>query len=195
MQSLRDAYNKASLAAPVSTLGLAKRLGMLPPVALRAIVKKLEALPTELHFDQDSIAFDVGVSVGGFCHLTLRRDGTYSFSGHFHDSGVTEYNVSLVLAVKDSANIVYTFQQAGHVAGTLEAGSRDYDWSTDAQNDAVTQHWTDLAIGANATIQASATLDMTNLTNSVIGAIGLVLGVIGIVVSGSSSGSGGGGTS
>ena len=138
--------------------------------------------PTELHFDVNSIVFDGGVPVGGFSHLTLRQDGTYSFSGHFHDSGATEFNVSLVWAVKDSRNVVYTFQHAGHVAGTFESGSRDDDWSTDGQNDAIAQHWTDLARGANATLKASANLDLVNLSNSVIGSLGLVLGVIGIVV-------------
>jgi Repeat of unknown function (DUF346) len=58
---------------------------------------------TEIHFDDDSIVFEEGVPVGGFAHLTLRYDGTYTFSGHFHDSGATEYNVGLVWAVKDAA--------------------------------------------------------------------------------------------
>jgi hypothetical protein len=183
MQSVRDAVNKAGFAGPlVSMRGLANLFGMSPPISLSAFIKKLEALPTELHFDVDSIVFDGPVPVGGFSHLTLRQDGTYSFSGHFHDSGATEYNVSLVWAVKDSGNKVYTFQQAGHVAGTFESGSSDYDWNIDGQNDAITQHWPDLARGANSNLLASAKLDLVNLTNSVIGGLGLVLGVIAIVV-------------
>ena len=139
-------------------------------------------LPTELHFDVDSIVFDDGVSVGGFAHLTLRKDGTFSFTGHFHDSGAVEFNVGLVWGVKDSANRLYTFQHSGHVAGTFEPGSRDDDWNVDGRNDAIAQHWTALAAGSGSTLKASASLDMVNLTNAVIGAAGMVLGVVAIVV-------------
>jgi hypothetical protein len=48
------------------------------------------------------IVFGGGVPVGGNTHLTIRQDGTYSFTGHFHDSGATEYNMALMIAVKDS---------------------------------------------------------------------------------------------
>jgi hypothetical protein len=138
-------------------------------------------LPPELHFDVDSIVFDEGVPVGGFAHLTLRQDGSFTFSGHFHDSGAVEFNVSLVWGVKDAANQLYTFQHSGHVAGTFEPGSRDDDWSVDGRNDAIAQHWTALAAGSTSTLKASTSLDLVNLTNSVIGAAGLVLAVVAIV--------------
>src|SRR5262249_36114402 len=117
-------------------------------------------------------------------HLILRKDGTYTFSGRFNDSGLLEYNLKLVWAVKDVRNQVYTFEQPGHVSGTFEPGSRDYDWNLDAQNDAISQNWQYLAIDAKATVVASANLDFVNLGNSAIGALGLVLAVIGIVVGG-----------
>jgi hypothetical protein len=139
-------------------------------------------LPADLHFDVDSITFDGGVPVGGFAHLTLRQDGSYTFSGHFHDSGAVEFNVSLVWAIKDTANQVYTFQQSGHVAGTFEPGSRDFDWSLDGRNDAIAQSWPALASGARSVLKASTNLDLVNLTSEVIGVAGLVLGVVGIVI-------------
>ena len=114
--------------------------------------------------------------------MTLRKDGTFNFSGYFHDSGAVEFNVNLVWAVKDSGNQVYTFQHSGHVAGTFESGSREDDWSVDGRNDVIAQHWTALAAGSNSTLKASTTLDMVNLTNAIIGAAGLVIGVVAIVV-------------
>ncbi len=139
-------------------------------------------LQTELHFDVDSITFDGGVPVGGFAHLTLRRDGSYTFSGHFHDSGGVEFNVGLVWGIKDLANQLYTFQHSGHVSGTFEPGSRDDDWTIDSRNDVIAQHWSALAAGGSkGVLKASASLDLLNLTNEVIGAAGLVLGVVGIV--------------
>ena len=140
------------------------------------------AVPAELHFDLDSITLDGGVPVGGYAHLTLRQGGSYSFSGHFHDSGAAEYNVGFVLAVKDSADKVYTFQQNGHVAGTFESGSREFDWDIDEENSAISQNWTNLSTYAVMNAQASVSVDPINLINTVVGGLGLVLGVVSIVV-------------
>jgi hypothetical protein len=86
-----------------------------------------------LDFSFNPIVFGGGVPVGGWSNLTVRQDGTYTFSGHFHDSGATQYNMALIWAVKDSRNIIYTFEHKGQVAGTFESGSRDDDWSEDGQ--------------------------------------------------------------
>jgi hypothetical protein len=138
-------------------------------------------LVPEVHHDVDSITFDEGVPVGGFAHLTLRQDGSYSFSGHFHDSGADEFNVKMVWGIKDLANQLYTFQTSGHVAGTFEPGPRDFDWSTDGRNDAIARNWPAIAAGSHGVLQASVSADFANLTNAVIGAAGLVLGVVAIV--------------
>jgi len=137
--------------------------------------------PTELHFDLDSITFDGGVPVGGFAHLILCKDGTYSFYGHFHDSGATEYNINFVWAIKDSGNHVYTFQQSGHVSGTLEPGPRDFDWRIDGQNTTIARNWADLTGGATQDAQGSATIDLLNLFNTVVGVVGLGAQIFSIV--------------
>jgi hypothetical protein len=139
-------------------------------------------IPPVLDFDFSPIVFGDGVPVGGSSHLTLRQDGSYTFSGHFHDSGATEYNVYLVWAVKDSRNQVYTFQHSGHVYGTFEAGSRDDDWRIDSRDDQISQQWAFLAAGATGNAEAGANLDLVNLTNSLIGTLGTVLGVVALVV-------------
>jgi hypothetical protein len=139
-------------------------------------------LPDQLDWDSGPIAFDNGVPVGGWSHLTIRKDGTYTFSGHFHDSGATEYNMGLVWGVKDNQNRAYTFKHQGAVHGTFEAGSRDDDWSIDGQNDAIRDNWASIVAGNYATWQAGANLDLTNLVNSIIGELGTVLGVVGIII-------------
>jgi hypothetical protein len=145
-------------------------------------VVDLGPLPTSITFDDNSIVFPTGTPVGGFTHLTLRQDGSYTFSGHFHDSGADEFNVGLVAAVKDLQNRAYTFQTSGHVAGTFEPGSRDFDWNISDRNDTIARNWSDLAIGAKFAREAQASPDFVNLTNSVIGALGLVVGVVAIVI-------------
>jgi hypothetical protein len=135
----------------------------------------------QLDFDWNPIVFGGGVPVGGYAHVTIRSDGTYSFTGHFHDSGALEYYMQLVWVVKDSKNIAYTFEHQGHVAGTFETGSRDDDWDNEAQNDAIRDSWANIVAGWSWTSNAQANGDLTNLLNSTIGAVGLVLGVVAIV--------------
>ena len=139
-------------------------------------------LPASFDFDFNPIVFGGGVPVGGNSHLTIRKDGSYTFSGHFHDSGATEYNVALVWAVKDFQNMVYTFQHSGHVSGTFEPGSRDDDWTIDSRNDNIANRWVYIAAGSSGTAKADANIDIINLTNSLIGTLGTVLGVIAIAV-------------
>jgi hypothetical protein len=138
-------------------------------------------LPGTLDFDFNPIVFGGGVPVGGNAHLTIRQDGSYTFTGHFHDSGATEYKMGLVWAVKDSQNIVYTLQHSGHVSGTFESGSRNDDWTVDLRNDEIASRWANIAAGSTAHVQADANIDIINLTNSLIGTIGTVLGVVAIV--------------
>jgi hypothetical protein len=138
-------------------------------------------VPGALDFDFNPIVFGEGIAVGGSSHLTIRQDGSYTFSGHFHDSGIAEYNVSLVWGVKDAQNQLYTFQHSGHVAGTFEPGSRDDDWTIDSRHDSIADNWANIGASATYNAQANATGDLVNLTNSVIGTVGTVLGVVAIV--------------
>jgi hypothetical protein len=141
-----------------------------------------DTVPTSIDFAFDPIVFGGGVPVGGSAHLTIRKDGSYTFTGHLHDSGATEYSVALAWAVKDFRDMVYTFQHAGHVAGTFETGSRDDDWNIEAHNDALSANWSYLTARSTGNGQASATLDLVNVTNSLIGTLGTVLGVVAIAV-------------
>ncbi len=139
-------------------------------------------IPMVLDFNFAPIVFGSGVAAGGNAHLTLRSDGSYTFSGHFHDSGAAEYSTALAWAVKDSQNLAYTFQHAGHIAGTFESGSRDDNWTVDSRDDRLAAHWANLGASATATARADVNIDLVNLTNGLIGAIGLVVGIVGIAV-------------
>jgi hypothetical protein len=155
---------------------------VLGPRAGDVQINESTPLPTQLDFDFNPIVFGNGVPVGGWSHLTIHSDGTYKFSGHFHDSGGTEYNVALAWAVKDSNNMAYTFQHSGHVSGTFESGSRDDDWNADGQNDALRDNWPAIVAASTASAQAGANIDLTNLVNSLIGTIGTVLGIVAIII-------------
>jgi hypothetical protein len=85
--------------------------------------------------------------------------------------------------VKDSKNVVYTFQlpDDAKVAGTFESGSRNYDWNIPGHDDRIAQNWKSIAANHYAVGQASVTLDVPNLVNSIIQALGLVLAIISVV--------------
>ncbi len=139
-------------------------------------------IPGSLDFDRSPIVLRNGVPVGGSSHLTIRDNGSYTFSGHLHDSGGTEYNESVVWAVKDAGNQVYTFSHSGHVAGTFESGSRNDDWQVDSQDGRLADNWANIGAGAAGTCEAGANIELVNLTNGLIGALGTVLGVVAIAV-------------
>jgi hypothetical protein len=135
----------------------------------------------QLDWNWYPITFDNGVPVGGSMHLTLRSDGSYTFSGHFHDSGFPSYDVSLTYLVKDAQNRVYTFTAQGHMAGTLESGSRDYDWAVNGNNPDIASNWASLANGSLGYGEATTSLDIGPFVADFKQAVGVVSDVIAVV--------------
>lgn len=163
--------------------GMADMTVTLGPAAGQLDISGSTPLPSHLDFDWNPIVFGTGVAVGGWAHLTIRQDGTYSFSGHFHDSGAFEYNTALAWGVKDNnKNTLYTFEHKGHVSGTFESGSRDDDWSQDGQSVVISENWAGIVAADLAPASANVTGDFTNLINEIIGAAGTVLGVVAIII-------------
>lgn len=127
------------------------------------------------------ITFSGGVPVGGWANLTLFSDGSYNFSGHFHDSGATSYNTALVWAVKSGAGTIYTFVHQGRVHGTFESGSRDDDWNNSGNNPALAAGWADLWAHWSWRWQAAVNLDIGPLLDDVKNALGVAGAIIAIV--------------
>jgi hypothetical protein len=143
-------------------------------------VDDLGILPSEIQFDFPNITFSGGAPVGGFMHLTLRSNGSTTFTGHFHASGATEHNVNIAVAVKDLASRAYVFTNSGHVSGSLAPGSPNFDFSSDSQNSAIAANWPALALRSMANRQVDVSLDLANLTNAAVGLLGLATGVVGV---------------
>ena len=141
------------------------------------------ALPTQLGpFSTGTISFDGGVPVGGWSQITLYQDGSYNFSGHFHDSGAPSYNDELGWAIVSSTGVAYTFEHSGHMAGTFESGSRDDDWNISDRNDAIAAGWADLCNGYTWRWQAGVNFDTGALMNSILNALKVTGTVVGTVV-------------
>jgi hypothetical protein len=138
-----------------------------------------------IDLDSGGITFTGGVPVNGTSHLTLRPDGTYTFSGHFHDSGFPSYNVELAWGIRTSQGRIYTFAHNGRVHGTDESGSRNDDWAGNAPLQDLTTYWQELSVGYNWSWRASANLDLNALVGSVVNDLkqaGQVVGVIAAIV-------------
>jgi hypothetical protein len=138
-------------------------------------------VPPALDFNFAPIVFSSGIAAGGYAHLALRQDGTYTFSGHFHDSGGAAYKTALAWVVKDLAGQAYTFQHAGSIAGTFESGSRDDNWNINGSSGAIADGWANIAGGAVQRAQANVDTDLTSLLSTVKTAISVAGAVIAVV--------------
>jgi hypothetical protein len=117
-------------------------------------------------FNTETITFNNGVPVGGWAQLTLYSDGSYNFVGHFHDSGIPSYNDSLVFGVVGASGTLYTFGHTGHMAGTIQSGSRDDNWDVSGTNPALAAAWSDLVQGGGRWYwEAAVNLDLTSLVD------------------------------
>jgi len=128
-----------------------------------------------------SITFGGGVPVGGWANLTVYGDGSYNFSGHFHDSGFPSYNTGIVWAIRASNGSVFTFSNTGHVAGTISPGSRDHDWNISGVNPALARTWESINRGASHQWRARASLDVVGMFNDIKTYLGYIKEVVAIV--------------
>jgi hypothetical protein len=131
-----------------------------------------------------AIAFNGGVPVGGWAELLLFAGGNYRFRGHFHVSGAPSYNVQLAWGVRDARGMLYTFAAHGHLAGTFEPGSRDYDWDNSGFRQEIASGWADLSNRWNYQWNASVNWDVAALVDEVkaiISAVGTIVQVIAVV--------------
>jgi hypothetical protein len=131
------------------------------------------AVPTQVPsqlgpWSTGSITFDNGVPVGGWASLALFQNGDYQFYGHYHVSGAPSYNVEHGWVVVSSAGYAFTFKAAGHLAGTFESGSRDYDWNNTGNNPDIAQRWSELMNGWSYTWSAAVNWDAVSLVNSIV---------------------------
>jgi hypothetical protein len=139
-------------------------------------------VPPAVDFNFAPIVFPSGTAAGGNAHLTMRQDGTYTFSGHFHDSGGAAYSTALAWVVKDLAGHAYAFKHAGRIAGTFESGSRDDNWNVNASSGEVSDNWANISGGPVGHAEASVSIDVNSLLNSVkqvVGVAGQVISIVG----------------
>jgi len=131
--------------------------------------------------DTGPIHFDGGVPVRGYAQLTLFQGGHFNFIGHFHDSGATSYNVAFAVGVRSRLGTLYTFAKSGHMAGTFEFGSRDFDWSFSEHRPVIQEDWANIAVNSTWWWSAKVNLDIAGVLSTV-KTLAEVAGAVGSVV-------------
>ena len=131
-----------------------------------------------------SIAFGGGDPVGGpGATLSIFHDGTFGFSGSFHNAAtvldpVTE-NTNIVVAVgAGNRSITFTFSDSGSVS----IFDRDHPWNTNGNNAQVAATWQQLENGVWVRWNASTKDDLGKLWSDIqdaAGAVGRVVQVVG----------------
>ncbi|MDF0673955.1 MAG: hypothetical protein P0120_06380 [Nitrospira sp.] len=112
-------------------------------------------------WDWGPIVFGNGIPVGGNAHVALYPDGSFQFSGHFHNSGFPDESVSLGVAIRANNGRLFTMATSGHMGGTITAGSRDYDWNNTGNNPDIAANWDALSEGWHLEASARASMDWT----------------------------------
>ena len=79
------------------------------------------------------------------------------------------------------SGVLYTFTHTGHMAGTLESGSRDDNWDVSGTDPRLAAGWADLE-GCQGYWKADTSADWNPLVGQIEQATGIVLAVVGIIV-------------
>lgn len=115
------------------------------------------------------IRFGGGIPVGGWSQLTLHSNGAWNFSGHLRNSGFPSYNDTVTWGVQSiRTGDLYIWRHKGHMAGTLEWGSRNDDWGDSGTNPALAAGWNMLAPAWRWHCRAHVNWDILDSVNQLI---------------------------
>ena len=121
-------------------------LGLPRPASVRQMAGQFLE---DLVFDEPIVTAD-GVALGGHHNLRIRRDGSFSYQGHFRATGFPSYEVAIVttvgytVPVPDSATPAaaqVAFAARGRVHGTNEPGDREHRWDSAGQLPILASEW------------------------------------------------------
>ena len=140
-------------------------------------------LPTQIGpFQSGYIGFSDPIPVGGNMSLALFENGSYSFAGHFHDSGAPSYDVEAVWIIVSESGKAFSFAVKGSTHGTFEAGSRNFDFTQNGNNSQLQDAWPDLCAGYHWRYSVYVNWNVQSAVDDVVSALKTAGTVIGTVV-------------
>jgi hypothetical protein len=129
----------------------------------------------------DPIVFDGGIPVSGSAELRHSTEGRWEFTGHFHDSGFSPFEVGLLFAIRTSKGALFTFASEGSVSGTLGTGTRDFKWNVSGTDGDIKAAWGDLQAGYSWQAQSGTGAEWGGLWAEVKGALGEINSITSVV--------------
>ncbi|MFF9849683.1 hypothetical protein [Streptomyces litmocidini] len=137
-------------------------------------------LPTQVIINRN-VTFGGGVPVGGWYSLSVFPSGSYSYSGHMHDSGAPSYDFAGVCVVRFGNGTTFVFQTSGRMHGTFESGSRDYNWSRSNSRQSIRDAFRDSNGAWKARCSNKVNINVGALVDSTVQAVGYAAKIIAIV--------------
>jgi hypothetical protein len=106
---------------------VAEFLGLHRPVSFRDLTGRADRLPETVTLEADVVT---GAALGGHIEFTMRRDGSYTFSGHMRATGFPSFAFNVVAIVRSAGGTVtLAAQKSGKVFGTDSFGDREFPWN------------------------------------------------------------------
>ncbi|TWV45978.1 hypothetical protein FRZ03_15265 [Streptomyces misionensis] len=134
---------------------------------------------TDNFTESRNITFNGGVPVGGWSSLTLHSNGSYSWTGHMHNSGGVGYNYGEACVIRFETGATYIFDVRGGMGGVF-GGSRDFNWQREGRLETLPSVW-DEASSYVPSCSAKAGLDIGGTIDAAKGGIPYAMTVLAII--------------
>src|SRR6266545_2203536 len=121
-------------------------IGVPPPISVGQLA---QLYVRDVVFDEPIITDD-GTALGGHHTLTVRRDGSYRYQGHFRATGWPSYDVAILTTLgysiplpdgQSSAGGMIAFTARGRVHGANEPGDQVYPWDKPGTSPLLATEW------------------------------------------------------
>jgi hypothetical protein len=127
------------------------------PISVADLVTRLDSLPGSVPFHSTIVT---GAALGGEVDITLKSDGSYTFSGFMRATGIPSFSFRVVAVVRSaSGQVTVVAQHSGKVFGTDTPGDRQNNWNetgTDKdQMKLVRNLWPDISGGTMVVSRSS----------------------------------------
>jgi hypothetical protein len=129
---------------------VAEFLGLHRPLSFRDLTGRADRLPETVTLEASVVT---GAALGGHVELTMKRDGSYTFSGRMRATGIPSFAFNVVAIVRSvSGTVALAAQKSGEVFGTDSFGDREFTWNdvgTDPEDiKRIRNSWPDLSGGS-----------------------------------------------
>src|SRR5262245_11466585 len=160
MRSLRGSIRRLPrfpLNRTLNVSDVAQFVGIERPISVAALATRLDSLPDSVPFHSTIVT---GAALGGEVNITLKSDGSNTFSGFMRATGIPSFSFRVVAVVRSaSGQVTVVAQHSGKVFGFDTPGERQNNWNepgTDTnQMKLIRNVWPDISGGTMVVSRSS----------------------------------------